>query len=210
MATSYVESMLGEREMIVHVTRQHWYVVLRAIFIDIVFILIIVGLTTLAIELLGPLAWLGLILLVIPLVSLGSDLLDWWNRQFIITNRRVIQIAGVFNKNVTDSSLEKVNDVKMEQSALGRLLDYGDIEILTASELGVNLFRRIAEPIKFKTAMLNAKEKMGHDEGRYAVEEEPRPGNIPAMIAELDQLRQRGVLTEQEFQAKKAELLAKM
>ena len=37
----------------------------------------------------------------------------------------------------------KVNDVKMEQSFLGRLLGYGDIEILTASELGVNLFRRI-------------------------------------------------------------------
>jgi len=211
MATSYVESMLGEREMIVHATRQHWFVVLRAIFIEIVFILIIVGLTALAAAMLAlPLAWLGLILLLIPLATLGADLLDWWNRQFIITNRRVIQVAGVFSKNVIDSSLEKVNDVKMEQSALGRMLNYGDIEILTASEMGNNLFRRIAEPIKFKTAMLNAKEKMGHDEGRHAVEEEPRPGNIPAMIAELDQLRQRGVLTEQEFQAKKAELLAKV
>ncbi len=52
-----------------------------------------------------------------------------------------MQISGIFNKSVIDSSLEKVNDIKMDQSALGRMFGYGDIEILTASELGVNLFK---------------------------------------------------------------------
>src|SRR5207248_3188485 len=101
-----------------------------------------------------PLAYL---LLLLPVLSLLRDVLRWANRKYIVTNWRVIQIAGVFNKDVTDSSLEKVNDVKLEQSLLGRLLDYGDIEILTASELGVNQFRRVGQPIRLKTAMLNAK-----------------------------------------------------
>jgi uncharacterized membrane protein YdbT with pleckstrin-like domain len=135
------------------------------------------------------------------------DILIWSNREYIVTNRRVIQISGVFSKDVVDSSLEKVNDVKMSQSFLGRTFDYGDIEILTASETGDNLFKRIGNPIKFKTAMLNAKEKMGYEGTSTQAQ---RSDDIPAQIAKLDELRKQGIVTEAEFQKKKAELLAKM
>jgi uncharacterized membrane protein YdbT with pleckstrin-like domain len=131
--------------------------------------------------------------------------MDWMNRQFIITNRRVIQISGILNKNVTDSSLGKVTDVKMEQSALGRLFDYGDIEILTASELGANLFSRIEEPINFKTAMLNAKERIEQGEEAFKPDE-----GIPGLIASLDQLHQMGILSDEEFSKKKADLLERI
>jgi len=124
-----------------------------------------------------------------------------------MTNRRVIQISGIFNKDVVDSSLEKVNDVKMSQSFFGRIFDYGDVEILTASEIGVNLFKRIGDPVKFKTAMLNAKEKIGFAESGLKAK---HADDIPSMIAELDELRKQGILTEAEFQNKKTELLAKM
>ncbi len=87
------------------------------------------------------------------------------------------------------------------------MFGYGDIEILTASELGINLFRRIGEPVKFKTAMLNAKEELGYGEmgARPQAEED-----IPTLIARLDELRKKGIVTEAEFQKKKSELLAKM
>ena len=105
---------------------------------------------------------------------------------------------------MTDSSLEKVNDVKMEQSALGRMFGFGDIEILTASEYGINRFTRIAKPIDLKTAMLNAKANMDKDDpGADAMD-------IPALIAELGKLHQQGVLTDTEFTQKKADLLAKL
>ena len=143
-----------------------------------------------------------------PLISLCVDVLIWSKRKYVVTSRRVIQLSGVFSKNVTDSSLEKVNDVKMSQSFLGRMFDYGDIEILTASELGVNKFRRIGQPIHYKTAMINAKEKLE----RAPAEVGPgRPArNAADLLAQLDELRQNGVLTEAEFQSKKAELLKKM
>jgi uncharacterized membrane protein YdbT with pleckstrin-like domain len=125
-----------------------------------------------------------------------------------VTSHRVIQTAGVFSKDVVDSSLEKVNDVKLSQSFLGRMFGYGDIEILTASELGVNLFHEINDPVGFKTAMLNAKERLGFDnESRM---ESHAGADIPALIARLDDLRKKGILSEGEFQQKKAELLAKM
>jgi len=211
MAKSYLESLLGEQEKIILVSRQHWFVVIRAILLEIILILIIFLATILASISFQHLASLpiiisiGFIVLLIPIITMTTDILNWSNRQFIITNRRVVQVSGIINKNVIDSNLEKVNDVKMVQSVLGRLFGYGDIEILTASELGVNLFKRIAEPVKFKTAMLNAKERIDHENNQS-----PQAIDIPATIIKLDELRRNGTLTEEEFQQKKSQLLSKL
>ena len=206
MTNSYVQGLLGQNERIVLATRQHWFVLFSNIVLEIVLTLVlIVGVSAAATV--NPLAGFGFILVLVPLIGMLRDILVWRNREYIVTNRRVIQINGVFSKDVVDSSLEKVNDVKMNQSFFGRMFGYGDIEILTASETGDNLFRRIGDPIKFKTAMLNSKEKLGY-EGTSA--QPQRADDIPAQIAELDKLRKQGIVTEAEFQAKKKELLAKM
>jgi len=206
MAKTYIQNMLGENERIVLVTRQHGFVLFSSIVAEIVVTLIVISAFT-VMTLTNPLAAFGFLLALIPLAIMTWDILTWNNHQYVVTNRRVIQVAGIFNKNVVDSSLEKVNDVKMTQSFFGRLFDYGDVEILTASETGDNLFKRIGDPIKFKTAMLNAKEKLGYEgTGTHA----QRAESIPDQIAELDGLRKQGILTEEEFKAKKKELLAKM
>lgn len=205
----YVESLLGEREKIVLIAHQHWFILVRAIVFEIVIILILIALTITTGAYLSEFALLigavGTILLLLPLATMMRDILDWTNRQFIVTNRRVVQISGILNKNVTDSSLVKVTDVKLEQSAFGRLFNYGDIEILTASEFGVNLFRRIEEPIIFKIAMLNAKERLEQGDGAVQPTED-----ILEIIASLDRLRDLGILSEEEFKKKKAELLARL
>ncbi len=206
MAKSYIQGLLGQNERILLATRQHWFVLFSNIALEIILTLVlIVGVIALTTVL--PLAAFGFILVLVPLGGMLRDILIWSNREYIVTNRRVIQISGVFSKDVVDSSLEKVNDVKMSQSFLGRTFDYGDIEILTASETGDNFFKRIGDPIKFKTAMLNAKEKMGFTESGASAQ---HAENIPALIAELDELRKQGIVTEAEFQKKKTELLAKM
>ncbi len=212
MAKSYIESLMGEHEKIVHVARQHWFILFRAIFLEIALILVIfvaaisVGVFFPPFVLLA--VAIGFILLMLPIFTMTRDILEWSNRQYIITNRRVMQIHGIFNKSVTDSSLDKVNDVKMTQSMLGRIFEYGDIEILTASELGVNLFRYIEGPVHFKTAMLNAKEAA--ERGIPGVPAEAVSESIPALIAQLDRLHKQGILTDQEFQAKKDALLSKL
>ncbi len=206
MADKYIEDLLGENERILLVTRQHWFVLFSNILLEILLIVLLVA-GVIAVSVVYPLASFGYILVLVPLAGMLRDILVWSNRQYIVTNRRVVQISGVLSKDVVDSSLEKVNDVKMSQSFFGRMFNYGDIEILTASELGVNLFQYIGDPVRFKTAMLNAKENMGFDE--MGVHSQPAE-DIPAMIAKLDDLRKRGILSEAEFQEKKSDLLAKM
>jgi uncharacterized membrane protein YdbT with pleckstrin-like domain len=210
MPKSYLESLLGEREKIILTARQHWFILASAIALEVILILAIFATTIfMAVVLPAPIPLLvgivGFLILLIPIATMTRDILIWSNHQFIITNRRVMQISGIFNKNVIDSSLEKVNDVKMEQSALGRIFNYGHVEILTASELGVNLFRRIENPVGFKTAMLNAKAQL--ERGEVPPE---TPADVPALIEKLANLRTLGVLSEEEFQAKKTDLLSKM
>lgn len=207
----YVETLVGKNEKIVIKTRQHWMVMAGSIVSNLFFALIIsvIGVALAATGIAAPFGLLVLVLLVIPAALFIRDYLDWWNEEYIITNRRVVQVEGVVNKRVIDSSLEKVNDVVLNQSFLGRMLDYGDIEILTASEIGVNKLHTIARPVKFKIEMLNQKEALGTDE-HFGGHGPIGQGDVPSMIAELDELRKQGVLTEEEFQQKKAQLLSKM
>ena len=211
MANKYIQNLMGEAEKMLLVTRQHWFVLFRAIVAEILIILILIA-ASIAVSVAYPPAALlapviGLLLALFPVFGMLRDILIWYNRQYIVTNRRVIQISGVINKNVVDSSLEKVNDVKMSQSFFGRIFDYGNVEILTASELGVNQFQRIGDPVYFKIAMLNAKEKLGFEEDARIA----KPvDDIPSLIAKLDELRKQGIVSEEEFQIKKGELLAKM
>jgi uncharacterized membrane protein YdbT with pleckstrin-like domain len=219
MAGHYLQSLLGDREKIIYVTRRHWFVLASAIILEAALILIIFVATIVIsynVAQADPTLWwitplIGFILLLIPITTGTRDILNWSNHQFIITNLRVMQIAGVFNKSVIDSSLDKVNDIKMDQSALGRMFGYGDIEILTASEIGVNLFKKIENPVKFKSALINAKAVLEHVvEEVPEVKPEESKQDIPEMISKLAELRTRGVLTEAEFQQKKAELLSKI
>lgn len=209
MAKDYLEEMLGQNERILLRARKHWSILFGNIALEIVLtIALIVAIFTLLPLVALPLMPLGFILVLVPLIGMVRDFLLWYNRQYIVTNRRVIQTAGVFSKDVVDSSLEKVNDVKLSQSFWGRMFDYGDIEILTASEVGANVFRSIGGPIEFKTAMLNAKEKLGYDE--MGVRPQLLEEDVPTLIAKLDGLRKQGIISEEEFQQKKAELLSKI
>ncbi len=63
---------------------------------------------------------------------------------------------------MADSGLEKINDAHLTQSWLGRIFDYGTLDILTAADesAGIQDYAMLADPIKFKIAMLNQKERL--------------------------------------------------
>jgi uncharacterized membrane protein YdbT with pleckstrin-like domain len=206
MSDNYLDQLLSEDEKILLVTRQHWLFLLGQITPELILILLILATFSATWALLpnAGFSTIGYLFVILPLISLIRDLLIWSNNKHVVTSRRVIHMYGVWSKNVTDSSLEKVNDVKMEQTAMGRVFNFGNIEILTASEFGVNRFSHIAKPIALKTAMLNAKAKIDKDDGAAPALD------IPRLITELKKLHEQGVLTDAEFSQKKAELLAKI
>lgn len=200
----YIERLLAQNERIVFVTRPHWTSYLPVILVDLGIAIVIIAFSVGGALIAPPFPLLGLLLLLLPLGHLLIRIINWRSEQYIVTNRRVMEVRGVYKKRVSDSSLEKVNDVVMEQSALGRLLDYGDLRIITGADIGVNVFRRIAHPIRFKTTMMD--QKAAYSE-RPA---ETRPEDVPDLLARLDDLRRRGVITPEEFEREKRELLTRL
>jgi uncharacterized membrane protein YdbT with pleckstrin-like domain len=201
----YVDRMLATDERVVRISHDHWIVLLPAILVDVIISLAIVGLSIAAIAL-GPtvLPILALVLLFIPLAHLAWRIWVWQSKRYIITSRRIIQISGMVNKRVSDTLLEKINDIVTEQSALGRLLGYGDVEIIAGSESGIDVFYRLADPVGFKRDILDQQPA-----GSAPAEDDDREDadSVPELIAELDELRKKGLLTDSEFEEKKRKLL---
>lgn len=228
---SYIESLLGRGEQILYVARQHIFVLIANILTELSLIALLVAAgvaSNMAFDtssvMIGSMTASNLILLICVAISIVvllsglGDYLRWNSEQYIITDRRVIQVRGVLSKRVTDSSLEKINDVELRQTVFGRMLNFGTVEILTAAgEEGANLMDRIEAPMEFKRAMLEAKHnhERGYgylDPGYLPAQRGPvnAPAEIQRTLEELAALRDRGILSVDEFEAKKRELLSRI
>ncbi len=158
--TGYLKKVLSPGEKVIYVVRQHGIFLFWRMFLWLVLALAIIAGSVGLFVLPAGVPPVGLIFLLLPLLVMWWQYLEWSNHGYYLTNRRVIQMTGVFNKEVIDSLLEKLNDIKTDQTLLGRMFDYGDVEILTANEVGNNIFRHIAHPLRFKTTMLDAKQAL--------------------------------------------------
>lgn len=211
---SYIDNLLARNEHIVRITREHWITLLPTILVDAAVSTVIIALSALGIILSPPWTWFGPLLLTAPLVHLAYRVWEWRNREYVVTNWRIIQVTGALNKRVSDTLLEKINDIMTEQSGLGRMLNFGTIKIISGSEVGADVFYYIADPAGFKKDLLEQKTTHSDASDEQAEppssEETSNADRIPDLIAELDELRQNGIITDAEFQEKKKQLLAKI
>lgn len=212
---SYLRNLLGEGEEIVFSTRQHWFIPLAHVLTEIVLIGLLIAAAIVVPaafpQIPAQLVYFGAAALgIIVCFSALGDILRWKNEQFVITDRRVLQLQGVVNKNVLDSSLEKINDVQLDQSWVGRLFNYGDLQILTASDEGINRMHAIEGPVEFKRAMQDARARYDGYLDRGPVQAYDGPRDVRAVLEQLAALRDRGILSPAEFEAKKRELLSRI
>lgn len=263
---SYAKNLLSRGEEVVFESRQHWFAVLAetwtfviGLLVGFALILFLATNTVVNPTTDGILTIIVLVGIIVCLAYIGMKIWSWRNQEYLITTRRVIKAEGIFNKEMGDSSLEKVNDARLTQSWMGRIFDYGTLDILTAaevSEAGVLAdFPMLAEPVKFKVAMLNQKERLefpdlapppvqrpasqpamqraepmppraGSDRvSEVHPETPPSPapaaapsdaattggaGQLASTLESLAGLRDKGLITPEEYEAKKRELLERM
>ncbi len=124
---------------------------------------------------------------------------------YILTNRRVLKQTGIISKHSGSSYLDKINNVEHRQTFLGRMLNFGDVEIDTASETGTTTFRGIESPIAFQRAILGASEEYRH-QGRGAAPPAATPSSAD-QIRQLKSLLDDGLITQEEYSSKRQKLL---
>ncbi|HEX2194296.1 MAG TPA: PH domain-containing protein [Candidatus Limnocylindria bacterium] len=186
---SYARNLLSRGEEVVFESRQHWFAVLaRTWFFILLAVLALAVLIYTTSSTDGGGAWgflqiASIVGLIVSLGYIGWVIWDWRNQEWLITTRRVVRAEGILNKQMADSSLEKINDARLTQSWVGRVFNYGTLDILTAAEevggTSVADFPMIADPVQFKVAMLNQKEMLERPDLAPARTQRPTP--LPAM-----------------------------
>ena len=206
---SYISNLLGADEKILFESRKHIFVLLGRLFKEILILAVLIA-GWFVIYGRPEFFWVQIVIGVLVAVVLVFVFIDWlrWNKEaFYITNRRVIHTTGVFNKKVLDSSISKINDVIMEQSFLGRMFDYGTIKILTATEEVINRVDNIASPVELKKAMMGAKANL---EPINPAQVAAFQGTPTQLLEELEQLKAKQLISEEEYKVKRQEILKRM
>jgi len=128
--------------------------------------------------------------------------------EFVVTNRRVIRKVGLFAREIEQAPLEKIQDITVDQGTMGRLLDCGTVTIETASERGSMTFPRIAHPEAFRNAL------WGQSPGIVAQAPTSAAGAPTARpatrerLAELESLKQQGLVSDAEYASKRQQILS--
>jgi uncharacterized membrane protein YdbT with pleckstrin-like domain len=151
-----------------------------------------------AILVLGTLLWLGL------------TYLRWATTNFVITTDRLIYRHGVLSKHGIEIPLERVNTVFFSQTIVERILGSGDLVIESAGEMGRQSFSNVRKPSAVQNEIYRQMEANENRKFDRIGGARPSADSIPEQIAQLEQLRQQGILTQAEFDAKKQQLLDKM
>ena len=140
----------------------------------------------------------------------------WVTTNFVVTSDRLIYRHGVLAKHGIEIPLERVNTVFFRQSIFERMVGSGDLVIESAGEMGRQAFSNVRNPSAVQNEIYR---QMEDNENRKfdrvaasmsSAGGDEREASIPAQIRELDELRKQGVLSEEEFAAKKKQLLERM
>ncbi len=152
---------------------------------------------------------LSAVLVLAALVWVGWTYLKWVTTNFVVTSDRLIYRHGVLSKHGIEIPLERVNTVFFSQTIIERVLGSGDLVIESAGEQGRQSFANVRKPSAVQNEIYRQME--ANENRKFDRIGTPRGGDsIPSQIAELDELRQRGVISQAEFDQKKQQLLDKM
>jgi hypothetical protein len=244
---SYADSLLTDGEVVLRREHQHWL----SLFLESRLSILLWGLGILALLVVvwrgaaqdGVNDTLSVSALVLILLGVAFFIYRWWHwrtDEYVITNRRLLKVTGIINKRSADSNLEKINDAVLEVNLIGRILDYGDLDILTAAEVSVDRYRMLRHAKTFKKDMMTAKHAL-----EYGLDARPTPplraqpsaatfappppppvvapppdartteradsaDEVARSLARLAALRDSGAITAEDYEAKKRELLGRL
>ncbi|MCX6287926.1 MAG: PH domain-containing protein [Bacteroidetes bacterium] len=201
-----MRTKLKKGENIVLLIRPHWLV----LFLPSLYVVLgtIVGI------LIGS---YGYLIPLIPICYLWYKIIQRKNNLWAVTNLRVIDEDGVFSYNSKESPLDKINNVTYNQSVWGRIFGYGNVQIQTAAEVGSTTYYTIEKPKELKDTITQMQEEYKKSQIISQAQElanaissgtqQQSKRDIAAEIEKLFVLKQKGILTEEEFTARKKKIL---
>jgi uncharacterized membrane protein YdbT with pleckstrin-like domain len=210
----YPKRLLSEGEELTLDLRPHWWYFAKHIFASLVLLVLLV----LVFQVHGTphdvsfmfwgilaLLWAG---------WLGLRYLNWNFTHFVVTTNRVIFRTGVLAKHGVEIPMDRISNINFHQTIWERVIGAGDLEIESAGRDGQSRFDDVWHPDAVQQRLYEQMED--HARTRAAWTSGPPPAataaqpSVPDQLNQLAELRDRGVITAAEFEAKKAQLLDRM
>lgn len=197
---------LKNDENVVIVIRSHWLLIVWPI------VLTVIGL------IIGIL--FGGYVYILPLILgcyLFYKIIQRNNNLWAVTNLRVIDEFGVFTLNSKESPLDKINNVTYNQTVWGRIFGYGNVQIQTAAEIGSTTYYMVEKPKKLKDTITLMQEEYKRSQIISQAQELAKAissgsqrqskSDIATELEKLFELKQKGVISEEEFNQGKKKIL---
>jgi uncharacterized membrane protein YdbT with pleckstrin-like domain len=149
----YIDEILQPGEKVLYSTNAHWMFYLPAIAAWVVALILVVSSRTVTAD--------AIVLVCLALAAIaGLAALYWtatawfhrWTTETDVTNFRIVHKTGFIKRRTFEMSLDKVESVDVNQSILGRIMNYGDVTILGVGE-GKETISTIASPLAFRSAI---------------------------------------------------------
>jgi len=156
----------------------------------------------------------GAFLWVILLGVIGAALwlvvrpfVDWYTTRYVLTDERLITRTGLVAKSGVEIPLERITNVNFSASIFERMLGAGDLLIESAGSAGQSKFANIPHPDDFQTLLYKTREQRSIElSGSTAPTGEFKP-HAADSIQKIADLRDQGLITEEEYQEKRQKLL---
>lgn len=222
MAEDFGDLLPGEK-LVVEAHPHWWYFAT-----EIIGGLIILGVFILVAALFGVGAVSGTLIAVAILVWLVMSAIKYaaWRRtEFIVTDRKVAYHTGLLHRTGVSIPLDRINNVNYSQTFIERMFKSGDLLIESAGESGDTTFHNIPNPqgaqhLVYEVIESDAQRDARRDADAVAeaikAQQSQQAGaghvtkSVAEQIEELGRLRDAGLVTPEEFEAKKQELLNRM
>jgi uncharacterized membrane protein YdbT with pleckstrin-like domain len=206
---AFPRRLLIEGEDVVVELRPHWIALVGPVALTtLVLIGVIVALAAAPAEGTGRsvVVWGALIVGVLLVVVYAVPrVVSWATSIFVVTTDRVVHRRGFVAKSSMEIPLEAINDVRFEQGVFERMIGAGSPIIESAGERGRQVFADIRHPEEVQREIY----AQGETNKQRMYQGGP-PRGAPSTAGELERLadlRDRGVLTQQEFEAQKRRIL---
>ena len=200
-----MKTQLKKDEKVIIETRPHWFTLTGP------FLLMLIGSIT------GIL--IGSYGMIAALVFIGYfiyKIVQRNNNLWAVTNLRVIDEYGVFSNNTKESPLDKINNVSYNQSFFGKIFGYGNVQIQTAAEIGSTTYSDVENPKELKDTITHMQEEYKQYQIKNQATElasaiiagqKNNKTDIAAELEKLYELKQKGILTDDEYNTRKAKIL---
>ena len=207
-AMPFPRRLLTEDEEVVREFRQHW----KMLLVPIMWMVVGAAAIYLTYQFAPDDTTVDLIItvvIILVLIPFGiRPLVGWWFTWYVLTTERLITRSGIVARQGVDIPLENINNVIFSQSFIERILSSGDLIVESAGATGQSHFRNIRDPDEFQAMLYKVREDRSK-----ALEGGPRGtahDDATAQLTRLAQLHRDGVISDEEFAAKRQTYLDRM